>query len=45
MLEFCYVGDYNRNVNSGTEGQQFKILIRVGFFIELPLKSSPNERK
>ena len=45
MLELCYIGDYNRIVDSGLEGQQFRNEIRVGFFIEPPLKSSPEERK
>ena len=32
------------NVNSGLEGQHFKNQIEVGFPIEPPLKSSPNDK-
>jgi hypothetical protein len=30
-LKFYYVGDYNRNVNSGLEGQQFEIKSKLVF--------------
>ena len=36
--------DYNRNVNSGLEGQHFRNYIGVGIFITTPLKSSPNDK-
>jgi len=29
----CYVGDYNRNVNSGLEGHWFRNQFGVGFYI------------
>ena len=41
---FCYVGDYNKNVNSGFEEKQFRNCIRVDFAIEPPLKSSQNDK-
>ena len=44
MLKFSYVGDYNKDVNSGLQGQQFRNLIGVCFLIEPPFKSSPNDR-
>ena len=31
MLKFYYVGDYNKNVNSGLEEQQFRIKLRLVF--------------
>ena len=40
----CGYLQMNRSVNSGPEGQQFRNEIRVGFLIEPPLKSSPNEK-
>lgn len=43
-LKFYYVGDYDRNFNSGPEGQRFRNQIWVGFFFIKPqLKSFPNE--
>ena len=43
MLKFCYVGNYNKNVNSGLETQQFRNYVRVGFLIEPSLKLSPSD--
>ena len=42
---FYSVGDYDRNVNSGLEDQQFRDQIRdkMVFLIESPLKSSAND--
>ena len=41
---WSYVGDYNRNVDSSLEGQYFRNLIGVGFFIKPLLQSSPNDK-
>ena len=35
-MKFRYVGDYNKSVNSGLEGQQFRNKIGVGVLIEPP---------
>ena len=43
MLEFYYLRDYNRNVNSGLEGNKLYIKLGLIFFIKSPLKSSPSE--
>ena len=40
-----YVIRYNRNVNSGLEGYGLENKCGVDFFIEPPLKSSPNVNK
>ena len=44
-LKFCYVGCYNRNINSDLEGQQFRYSTAIDFLSEPPLKSSPNVKK
>lgn len=38
-LKFYDLGDYNKNVHSDLEGQQFNNKVRLGFFIEIPFKS------
>ena len=44
MLKFYCMGYYNWNVDSGLPGQYFRNEIGVGFLIEPPLKSSPNNK-